>query len=232
MADLPHFQARDFRNFLECETGKVVQIDHTRSLRLRLLQLLQYQPDFDDLLGALRVYRFSHGAIRRPRALQGAALQRQPAAGKIHQNPAHGAAGDGIEVLPVADLPAALVDMPEPDFIDEFRRRERRVIALLLKVPHRKLMEFGENLAQNCFRNFAIPSRECLELFGKGACRLHEARKRVYHSRSGELCGGSVTDFRRYIEEGRARPHLAHTSVARILFQQYRSLLKTILGRR
>jgi hypothetical protein len=122
MADLPRAQSRDFGDFLKRETGEVMQIHDAQRLGLGLAQLFHEQPDFHDLFRALCAHLFGSVLIRGHGALETATLECQTVPGKVHQNQAHGTAGDGIEVAPAADVPAALMKMPEPDLINEFGR--------------------------------------------------------------------------------------------------------------
>ncbi|SPE36841.1 hypothetical protein SBA3_2500005 [Candidatus Sulfopaludibacter sp. SbA3] len=119
MADLSRTQSRNSGDFAKRETGEVVQIDNAKGLGQSLSQLFHEQPDFHDLFSALGAHLLS-GRVVAEHAIESTAFQRQTVTGKVHQNLAHGTAHDGIEMAPVLDVPAAFVEVPEPDFMNEF----------------------------------------------------------------------------------------------------------------
>jgi hypothetical protein len=137
MPDLPQTQAGDFGYLFKREAGEIMHVDNLHGLGPGFSHLFHQQPDLDNLAGARGVGWFVGGAlIEGNRYVERAAFKRQARPGKIHQYTAHGAPGDGVEMVAAPDVPAAFVHMPEPDFVDQFSGRNRREIALVSNVAY------------------------------------------------------------------------------------------------
>jgi hypothetical protein len=137
MPDLAQAQAGDCGYLLKREAREIVHVDDLHGLGTRLSHLFHQQSDFDDLAGAGGIGLFIGGAlIEKNEGREGAAFEREARPRKIHQHAAHGASGDGIEMLTAPDVPAAFVHVAEPDFVDELSGRDRSEIALLAKMAH------------------------------------------------------------------------------------------------
>jgi hypothetical protein len=157
MADLPRAESHDFGNLVEGEAREVVQIYNRTRFGLDLAQLVHQQTDFYHLGSVPRIGYFARSEfVEITRRTQCRAFCRQATACVIHQNLAHGAPGDGVEVLAALDLPTAPVQMPEPDFIDELGRRDRGRIALLPQMPRSDLVQLRKDLTQHRFRRYPV----------------------------------------------------------------------------
>ena len=138
-----------------------MQIDDPQSLRLSMPEFLHQQPDFDNLLGALGIHRFIR-LVDRGCGFPSSALECQPVPSEIHQNPSHGAAREGIKMLPASDMPAALVDVAQPNFVNQLGGRDWRHVPFPSQMLHGYLAELWQDLSQHLFGQLAVACRKRL----------------------------------------------------------------------
>jgi hypothetical protein len=87
--------------------------------------------------------------------------------GEVHNGVSHGFGGNCVEMVAIIDLPMTVAKASQPDFVDEFGRRQGRRTTLATQRPKRNLVQLGKDLSKHGIGDLAVTVREEAELLGK-----------------------------------------------------------------
>jgi len=148
-------------NLFQGEAAKVMHVYHTRGVGVLGFQFLHEQADSHNSLCLIERCPDDRVAlVERHGTRSLAAAQAEPLARHVGKQTPHREACQSVKMLPVLDSPAAFREPARPQFVNQFRSRERRRRALAAKSAESDLAKLRQNLPRQGVGRVSIAFHE------------------------------------------------------------------------
>ncbi len=151
-------------NFLEGVAGEVVHVGDEGIEAVFFFESFHQTADLNDLFQVCRGGE-ALGVLERCGDFTEATGGGEAVAGEVDEDAAHGDGYDGVEMLAVIDAPAAAIEVAQPEFVDQFGRRDGSEIAFVGELADGELVEGGPDLSEEGVGDGAVAGGVALEEF-------------------------------------------------------------------